>query len=196
MIDPHDIPTPPSSAPGGRGLRTFAARLSGTTKSRQRRAESHDAQHAASSKRAELLSVAVSRRQPRLRWPGAEQSPPSDFAPALTNAQLRQSRIPQRGDPWDVVSAFALSYDGNAYWDGLGALAHHTMQHWTRDHVLPRGLHELRGSLFHEQRRWHHHGSEPRGRSAEYVWALIEATAALVTADGDGTGPATVGTGA
>jgi hypothetical protein len=44
---------------------------------------------------------------------------------------------------------------------------------------LPDTLDELRGCLFYEQRRWHHFGEEPTGRSAEYMWALVSAIGAL-----------------
>ncbi len=186
MIDPHELPTP---GPASHGLRSLASRLSVATKSRQRRAQPDERPGASTSNGengatgqnrengGDLMRSTSSRREPRLKWPDDEHSPPSDFAPALSNAQLRAHDIPQRGDGWDLVSVFALSYDGNAYWDDLGALAHDTMQQWTRDRVLPRGLPELRASLFHEQRRWHHFGEEPRGRSGEYVWALVDAIA-------------------
>jgi hypothetical protein len=183
VIDPHDRPTSPASPVSGlasHGLRSLAARLA-VTKNRQRRADSGDRRPAATSNGRSVMRSERARREPRLRWPDDAHAPPSDFAPSWSNAQLRASHVPQRGDTWDVVSAFALSYDGNAYWDGLGALAHDSTQQWTRHHVLPQGLHELRASLFHEQRRWHHFGSEPRGRSAEYVWALLDAIAAQVS---------------
>ncbi len=45
---------------------------------------------------------------------------------------------------------------------------------------MPGTLDELRGCLFYEQRRWHHFGEDPTGRSALYMWAIVDAIAALV----------------
>jgi hypothetical protein len=74
-----------------------------------------------------------------------------------------------------------LSYDGYAYWDGLPELAARSLRVWTRDRALPTSVDEVRGCLFYEQRRWHHFGDNPHGRSAEYVWALLDTLRVLVS---------------
>ena len=127
-----------------------------------------------------MQSPVPSWRQPQLRFKDPDRAPSGEFGSAIPNAALRSSDIPGRGATWDVVAAFALSYDGYAYWDDLGDLANNTVRFWTHDRFLPPGIDELRGCLFYEQRRWHHRGDEPRGRSSGYVWALIEAIGAVV----------------
>jgi len=120
------------------------------------------------------------RAEPRLRFTDPNRAPDGDFAAsAVPNAGLGVSDVPRRGETWDTVSDFALSYDGYGYWDDLPALASRVLQQWTRRRALPSTLDELRGCLFYEQRRWHHFGEEPSGRSAEYMWALVDAIAAL-----------------
>jgi len=120
------------------------------------------------------------RPSPALRWTDARTTPDGDFAgSAIANASLRETDVPDRGD-WDAVSEFALSYDGYAYWDDLPELANRFVQRWTRDRSLPTTLDELRGCLFYEQRRWHHFGEDPAGRSADYMQAIVDAVRALV----------------
>jgi hypothetical protein len=120
------------------------------------------------------------RPEPQLTWTDPEHAPDGDFAArAIVNTELDITAVPQRGESWDAVSDFALSYDGYAYWDDLAALAGSVLQRWTRRRSLPDTLDELRGCLFYEQRRWHHFGEEPTGRSAEYMWAMVNAIASL-----------------
>jgi hypothetical protein len=121
------------------------------------------------------------RPAPRLRWTDPRSAPTGDFAAtAVPNQSLRPDTVPRHGDAWDAVTDFCLSYDGYAYWDDLPELANRVLQGWTRDHSLPRDLDELRACLFYEQRRWHHFGEEPSGRSALYMWAVLDAVRALV----------------
>ncbi len=120
------------------------------------------------------------RPEPRLQLDRSARAPDGDFAAsAVPNAELGITDIPRRGESWDTVSDFALSYDGY----GTGT----TFPSWRAASCsagpaaapLPATLDELRGCLFYEQRRWHHFGEEPTGRSAEYMWALVDAIAAL-----------------
>jgi hypothetical protein len=142
-----------------------------------------------SSTTAPVLSLVIShagatrpeRTEPELRWTDPHRPPAGDFAAsAIPNAELDITAVPGRGESWDAVSDFALSYDGYAYWDDLSTLAGRVLQRWTRRRSLPATLDELRGCLFYEQRRWNHFGEEPTGRSAEYMWATVEASGALV----------------
>ncbi|HUI03931.1 MAG TPA: hypothetical protein VLZ77_10340, partial [Acidimicrobiales bacterium] len=129
------------------------------------------------------------RPEPRLRWSDDHAVPAGDFqASAIANAALGPDDIPVRGDSSDALAEFALSYDGYAYWDDLPELANRVLQRWTRDRSLPATLDELRGCLFYEQRRWHHFGEDPAGRSARYMWAVVEAIDELVAP-----GPAAAG---
>jgi hypothetical protein len=120
------------------------------------------------------------RPEPALRWTDSHTAPAGDYAAsAIPNAELDIADVPRRGESWEAVSDFALSYDGYAHWDDLSTLAGRVLQQWTRRRSLPDTLDELRGCLFYEQRRWHHFGEEPTGRSAEYMWATVDAIGAL-----------------
>jgi len=126
-------------------------------------------------------AAAIERAEPQLRWTDPHTAPDGDFAAsAIPNAELDTIAVPRRGEPWEAVSDLALSYDGYGYWDDLPMLAGRVLQRWTRRRSLPHTLDELRGCLFYEQRRWHHFGEEPTGRSAEYMWAVVDAIGALV----------------
>ena len=124
--------------------------------------------------------AAVERAEPQLRWTDPHHAPGGDYAAsAIPNAELDITDVPRRGESWEAVSDFALSYDGYGYWDDLATLAGRVLQHWTRRRSLPDTLDELRGCLFYEQRRWNHFGEEPTGRSADYMWAMVDAIGAL-----------------
>jgi hypothetical protein len=123
------------------------------------------------------------RPDPVLRWKNPSHPPDGDFTPcAVPNSHLRVHGIPDRGDAWDAVSSFSLSYDGYAYWDDVSELATRCIRSWTRDHTLPTSIDEVRACLFYEQRRWHHFGEDPNGRGAQYVWALLDTLRSLVAA--------------
>jgi len=128
------------------------------------------------------------RPEPRLKWTDPRRAPDGAFAAsAILNVELASMGVPRRGTSWDVMSDFALSYDGYGYWDDLHELANRVVQRWTRSRMLPGTLDELRACLFYEQRRWHHFGEDPSGRSAEYMWAIVDAISALVTPINSGT---------
>ncbi len=127
------------------------------------------------------------RAEPELRWNDARVVPKTgSFAPcAVANAALVPESVPTEADGWERLNEFALGYDGYAYWDNLPELAHRSLAHWTRNGSQPETLDELRACLFFEQRRWHHFGDTPSGRSAEYLWALADAIRDLVTPTAD-----------
>jgi hypothetical protein len=128
------------------------------------------------------VGVPHERAEPRLRWTDPWTAPGGDFeASAIRNAELDVTMVPRRGESWEAVSDFALSYDGYGYWDDLPTLAGRVLQGWTRRRSLPSTLDELRGCLFYEQRRWHHFGEDPSGRSADYMWAVVDAIGALAS---------------
>ena len=119
---------------------------------------------------------------PVLVFPHEDRVPSGDFASeGIPNGRLTAAQVPGRGAWWELIEEFALTYDGYAYWSDVAELGNRAMQRWTRDQVLSSSLHELRGCLFYEQRRWHHFGDEPSGRGAEYVWALLDAIRTKVT---------------
>ena len=86
------------------------------------------------------------RPEPRLKWTDPRRAPDGDFAAsAILNVELAGMGVPRRGNSWDVMSDFALSYDGYGYWDDLHELANRVVQRWTRSRMLPETLDELRG---------------------------------------------------
>jgi hypothetical protein len=128
-----------------------------------------------------LVAPAMGRPAPVLRFTGPGGVPEGAFAAnALPNDQLRPEHVPGPGSPWEDVEAFALTYDGYAYWSDVAELATRARQRWTRHGALPDGLDELRACLFYEGRRWHRLGGEPRGRATCYVADLLEAIGASV----------------
>jgi hypothetical protein len=130
------------------------------------------------------------RPEPLCKWTDPHTPPPGDFAAsAVPNAEIGTAEIPRRGDSWEAVSDFALSYDGYEYWDDLPELASRCLQRWTRSRTMPATLDELRGCLFYEQRRWHHFGEDPTGRSAEYMRAIVDAISAVALPPTLTTGP-------
>ncbi len=121
------------------------------------------------------------RAAPHLRFRRPDAVPDGAFsANAVPNAGLRSVTVPGRDASWEDVEAFALSYDGYAYWSDVAELGRRTLQRWTRERRLPGSLDELRGCLFTEARRWHGLGREPQGRARVYVGALVEAIARVV----------------
>ncbi|HXQ75682.1 MAG TPA: hypothetical protein VN791_04235 [Acidimicrobiales bacterium] len=163
----------------GRGLRGLATRVS-ATRARQRTTTSAPGRTVDAAVAPEASTV---RPDPVLRWKNPGLAPDGDFsACAVPNAQLRVHGIPDRGETWDVVSSFALSYDGYAYWDDVCELATRRIRSWTRLHTLPTSIDEVRACLFYEQRRWHHFGEDPNGRGELYVWALLDTLRNLVAA--------------
>ena len=123
----------------------------------------------------------VDRADPVLRWTDPCDPPSGDFAAcAVPNGRLDVEGVPRRGDPWETVSSFCLSYDGYAYWDDVSELAARCLRRWTRDRAVPATIDEVRGCLFFEQRRWHHFGEDPNGRGAQYVGDLLDTLRGLV----------------
>ncbi len=160
-----------------RGLHRLATRVS-TTRARQRASASERTADVGSGP-----NGPTTRPDPLLRWKNPSQAPVGDFSScAVPNAQLRVHGIPERGDTWDAVSSFSLSYDGYAYWDDVCELATRHIRNWTRHHTLPVSIDEVRACLFYEQRRWHHFGEDPNGRGEQYVWALLDTLRNLVAA--------------
>ncbi len=163
-----------TSTPGGpvRGLKNLVSRL------RARQAPARTSSISVVTPQAN--GTHHERPEPLLKWTDPRTAPDGNFQDwAISNADIAATGVPGRSTPWDAVCEFALSYDGYGYWDDLPELASRVLQRWTRSRALPATLDELRGCLFYEQRRWHHFGEEPTGRSAQYMRAIVEAIAAL-----------------
>lgn len=130
-----------------------------------------------------FVAATPRRPGPELLFDDPRRIPDGAFvANAIANGCLRVGLVPPEGSPWDAVEEFALTYDGYAYWSGLGELATRALQSWTRYGSLPDDLDELRACLFFEARRWHHFGGDPRGRAASYAADLLAAITTAVAA--------------
>jgi hypothetical protein len=84
--------------------------------------------------------------------------------------------VPDPGAPWWQLAEFALTFDGYERFGGfdrLSSMAQAAADAWHNGRTLPATLDEARGSLFFEQRRHRHLGSEPQGASLDYVRALV-----------------------
>lgn len=92
---------------------------------------------------------------------------------AVPNEDLTLDRLPDPAN-WSDVAAFALSYDGYALWNDVGALANATRDAWDHHDALPADLDALRGCLFFEQRRLRHFDSAPEGDDLHYFGALLD----------------------
>jgi hypothetical protein len=84
--------------------------------------------------------------------------------------------IPSDSAPMPLIWTFALTY--NAYdrhggFEGAAEIGNASEAQWRRDGVLPADLDTARASLFFEQRRYHHFGSDPEGDAERYVRSLV-----------------------
>jgi hypothetical protein len=122
-------------------------------------------------------SPGAARPAPALVWSDPRVAPKTgSFAPnARANGTLHRHDVPVEADGWDRLEEFALTYDGYAYWEGLPEVAQTHLSAWTRDGSLPATLDQQRACLFYEQRRWHHFGDVPSGRSLDYLWSIAAA---------------------
>jgi hypothetical protein len=96
----------------------------------------------------------------------ADEAAPSDGAIA----------VPSKNAAWFDIWEFALTY--NAYerrggFDGAARVGNDAVELWTLDASLPEDLATTRAALFFEQRRYHHFGQDPKGKSAVYIRALL-----------------------
>jgi hypothetical protein len=90
----------------------------------------------------------------------------------IANSELRDELLPPGDAAWDVIKAFARSYDAyRQYGDNqaLGALANGKAQE-------PRccTLSELRAALFYEYRQFNHFGYDPDANAMLHIRALVE----------------------
>lgn len=123
-------------------------------------------------------------------WPGPPLPPPEpryDFLPKLIPTEsLTAEDLPAPDAEEDELHRFALSFIG---YDELGSrrrcarIANHARERWLLSGELPTSLEELRGSLFFEQRRWHHYGDGFDEETMAYVRAVIEAIRAKLSSD-------------
>lgn len=89
----------------------------------------------------------------------------------LSNTDLRRAQVPAPQASWQDIEHFALTFDGyKSIGQRLAALAD---QHRAAG-TVPTELDELRGCLFHEQRKWRHFQSAPDEAAMRHIWALVE----------------------
>lgn len=96
----------------------------------------------------------------------------------IADSDLTLADVPLPTADWGRIGAFALTFDGYAYWGSFEACAEHashSLKEWQEKQSLPISLTQLRTALFFEQRRWRHFGYDPDPKSMVYILALIEA---------------------
>lgn len=96
----------------------------------------------------------------------------------ITNAHLTEKDITPSEANWNIISAFALTFNGYAHWGSAqkcGKIANDSVSAWQEKKILPPSLTDLRTCLFFEQRRWHHFGYDPDKETMIYIHALVEA---------------------
>lgn len=94
--------------------------------------------------------------------------------PEIHNRDLTLADIPPSQAGWDVIGAFALTFDGYRHWGSFEACAE------VANARRGSSLTELRTCLFFEQRRWRHFGDEPDAGAMAYIWDLVESIRARV----------------
>jgi hypothetical protein len=92
----------------------------------------------------------------------------------IHNRGLRLADIPPPQADWDVIGAFALTFDGYRHWGSFEACAE--VANAKRDGSLT----ELRTCLFFEQLRWRHFGDEPDAGAMTYIRGIVESIRARV----------------
>lgn len=96
----------------------------------------------------------------------------------IPNANLTEKDIPSPNANLDVISSFAHSFNGYAYWGSFekcAKIANDSGRAWKETEIVPTSLTNLRTCLFFEQRRWRHFGYDPDEKTVRYFHALIEA---------------------
>lgn len=96
----------------------------------------------------------------------------------ILNAELEEKDIPLPNADWNVISHFALTFNGYDYWcspEKCGEIANNWAKAWKKKKLLPDSLTVLRTCLFFEQRRWRHFGCDPDDDTMVYIHALVEA---------------------
>lgn len=99
---------------------------------------------------------------------------------ALLNEDLSLDTVPAPSAPWPDIMMFALTYDGYALWDEVGAFANRMRDEWGARRILPSELDSLRACLFFEQRRFRHFDQDPVGEDLDYIHALLSGIAGAI----------------
>lgn len=88
--------------------------------------------------------------------------------PRVPNQELVVALIPPAKAGWDVISRFALLFDGYERWGSFERCAE------IANARNPQTLDEYRTCLFFEQRRWRHLGEEPDEEAMVYIRTLVD----------------------
>jgi len=107
-------------------------------------------------------------------WP----TEPRGMEGLIPSSLLRRDDLPGPDAPEHVLHVFALTFDGYREFGStqrLARTANASIERWRTSKDLPVTLHELRGCLFFEQRRWHHFGESFDDLTMNYIRALIAA---------------------
>ncbi len=94
----------------------------------------------------------------------------------IENAVLCDADIPPPSASYEIIAAFALTFDGYTKLGSFEACAEVAN---SRRH---NSLTDLRTCLFFEQRRWHHFGDVPDGETMSYLHGLLDQIRARLVA--------------
>jgi hypothetical protein len=94
----------------------------------------------------------------------------------IASEQLNPDTFPQKRDPFNILVAFAYSFDGYAHFgmEACAALANETLSTFYHTNILPNDMDILRTCLFFEARRWSLYQREPDNKGLIYMHALID----------------------
>src|SRR5258708_1918094 len=84
----------------------------------------------------------------------------------IPNNELQLDQVPKPEADWDLISKFALTFNGYKAWGSFEKCAEIANQE------RHSSLTELRTCLFFEDRRWHHYGDEPDAEAMQYICGI------------------------
>ncbi|ADQ14490.1 hypothetical protein [Halanaerobium hydrogeniformans] len=93
------------------------------------------------------------------------------------------NKIPKEDANWMEIQEFSLSFNGYDYWGSFEKAADIANQHYNRyekDNIISNNMEVLRTSLFFEQRRYRHFGSDPGPETMKYLRKIIKKIKELV----------------
>jgi hypothetical protein len=92
---------------------------------------------------------------------------------------VRVEDLPSSYGDWGDYARFAVTFEPRSR-DACGELAAAAFARWVRTGELPRGLDDLRGCLWFEQRRWRFLGRDPDPQGLRYCAAVVRAMRAVI----------------
>ncbi|MFY9580171.1 MAG: hypothetical protein WAQ33_12710 [Gaiellaceae bacterium] len=95
------------------------------------------------------------------------------------SGDVRVEDPPSSGAAWTEYARLAVTFEPPSR-DSCSEFAAAGFSRWVRTGELPRGLDDLRGCLWFEQRRWRFLGRDPDPQGMRYCGALVRAMRAAI----------------